>query len=33
MFPRIFIDLDSRVVSGRIIIELFVDKAPKACEK
>jgi hypothetical protein len=31
--PRVFLDIDSRVSSGRIIVELFEEKAPKAVEK
>uniref|UniRef100_A0A060T7B3 Peptidyl-prolyl cis-trans isomerase n=1 Tax=Blastobotrys adeninivorans TaxID=409370 RepID=A0A060T7B3_BLAAD len=32
MAPRAFLEITSRASTGRIIIELFYDKAPKACE-
>ncbi|KAK7203366.1 cyclophilin-like domain-containing protein [Myxozyma melibiosi] len=30
--PRVFVDIQSPAVTGRLIIELFNDKAPKTCE-
>lgn len=31
--PRVYVDLKSPAVTGRLIIELFADKVPKTCEK
>ena len=32
--PRVFLDINvGTEPAGRLVIELFVDRAPKACEK
>lgn len=33
VLPRVFFDIESSAVSGRVFVELFSDKTPKACEK